>query len=584
MAAKAGMPRELKISVGQFSDKGRKETNQDFHGVLIPDEPLLSLKGISVVLADGISTSKVSRVAAESAVKGFLTDYYCTSESWSVRTSAQRVLEATNSWLHSQTRSQYAYDKDRGYVCTLSAIVIKSTTAHLFHIGDSRIYRLSGNTLEQLTNDHRVVISSQQSYLGRALGVNPQVEIDYQMLRVEEGDVFVLATDGIYEHLSARRIAKAVNEGDADLDQAAKTIIDQAYEAGSGDNLTVQIVRIDELPESAASEVFGQPSQLPLPPLLEARMVFDGYRIVRELHGSSRSHIYLAVDIETDAAVTLKIPSIDLRDDPAYLKRFLMEEWVARRIDSPHVLKPCLPSRKRNFLYVVTEYIDGQTLTQWMIDNPAPALETVRDIVEQIAKGLRAFHRKEMLHQDLRPDNIMIDGTGTVKIIDFGSTRIKGVAEAEPSGVRDDILGTLQYTAPEYFLGEAATSRSDLFSLGVITYQMLTGKLPYGAQAAQARTRTQFGKLRYRPAAHGAREIPVWVDGTLERAVHPNPMKRYDSLSEFLYDLRKPNANYVATSASPLIERNPLLFWKSTTVVLALTVIVLLAMLHGMHR
>ena len=157
------MPRELKISVGQFSDKGVKETNQDFHGVLIPDEPLLSLKGIAVVLADGISTSSVSRVAAESAVKGFLTDYYCTSESWSVRTSAQRVLEATNSWLHSQTRSQYAYDKDRGYVCTLSAVVIKSTTAHLFHIGDARIYRLSGSTLEQLTNDHRVIISSQQS-------------------------------------------------------------------------------------------------------------------------------------------------------------------------------------------------------------------------------------------------------------------------------------------------------------------------------------------------------------------------------------------------------------------------------------
>ena len=582
--AKAGMPRELKISVGQFSDKGAKETNQDFHGVLIPDEPLLSLKGISIVLADGISTSKVSRIAAESAVKGFLTDYYCTSESWSVRTSAQRVLEATNSWLHSQTRSQYAYDRDRGYVCTLSAVVIKSTTAHLFHIGDCRIYRLSGNTLEQLTNDHRVVINSQQSYLGRALGANPQIEIDYQMLRLGQGDVFVLATDGVYEHLNARRIAKIVNEGAADLDAAAKAIVEQAFEAGSEDNLTVQIIRIDGLPESAASEVFAQPRELPLPPLLEARMVFDGYRIVRELHGSSRSHIYLAVDIESDAVVTLKIPSIDLRDDPAYLKRFLMEEWVARRIDSPHVLKPCLPSRRRNFLYLVSEYIDGQTLTQWMIDNPAADLETVRGIVEQIARGLRAFHRKEMLHQDLRPDNIMVDRTGTVKIIDFGSTRITGVAEAEPSGLHDDILGTLQYTAPEYFLGEGATARSDLFSLGVITYQMLTGKLPYGAQAAQARTRAQFGKLRYRPAAHGAREIPVWVDGTLERAVHPNPAKRYDSLSEFLFDLRTPNANYVKTSASPLIERNPLLFWKSTTIVLVLVVIVLLAMLHGAHR
>jgi serine/threonine protein phosphatase PrpC/predicted Ser/Thr protein kinase len=577
------MPRELKISVGQFSDKGAKETNQDFHGVLIPGEPLLSLKGIAVVLADGISSSSVSRVAAESAVKGFLTDYYCTSESWSVRTSAQRVLEATNSWLHSQTRSQYAYDKDRGYVCTLSAMVIKSTTAHLFHIGDSRIYRLSGNTLEQLTNDHRIVISSQQSYLGRALGVNPQIEIDYQMLRLEPGDVFVLATDGVYEHLSARRMAKAVNEGGGDLEAAAKTIVDQAFEAGSEDNLTVQIVRVDGLPDGVASEVFAQPHELPLPPLLEARAVFDGYRIVRELHGSSRSHIYLAVDVESEAVVTIKIPSIDLRDDPAYLKRFMMEEWVARRIDSPHVLKPCLLQRKRNFLYVATEFIDGQTLTQWMIDNPKPSLETVRGIVEQIAKGLRAFHRKEMLHQDIRPDNIMIDATGTVKIIDFGSTKITGVVEAEPSGNRSDILGTQQYIAPEYFLGEPATSRSDLFSLGIITYQMLTGRLPYGTQIANARTRSQFNGLVYRPASHVDRELPQWVDGTLEKAVHPNPHKRYDSFSEFLFDLRHPNANYLSTSSTPLIERNPLLFWKSTAIVLALAVIVLLAVQH-MHR
>src|SRR5215213_11936771 len=123
------MSRNLKISIGQHSDKGRKEINQDFHGALIPREPLLGLKGIAVVLADGISSSNVSRIAAESTVKGFLTDYYCTSESWSVKTSAQRVLEATNSWLHSQTRrSQYSYERDRGYVCTLSAIVLKSTT------------------------------------------------------------------------------------------------------------------------------------------------------------------------------------------------------------------------------------------------------------------------------------------------------------------------------------------------------------------------------------------------------------------------------------------------------------------------
>ena len=577
------MPRELKITVGQHSDKGRKETNQDFHGVLIPTEPLLGLKGIAIVLADGISSSSVSRVASESAVKGFLTDYYCTSESWSVRTSAQRVLEATNSWLHAQTRrSQYSYDRDKGYVCTLSAMVIKSTTAHIFHIGDSRIYRVSGNSLEQLTNDHRVVISSVQSYLGRALGVNPQVEIDYQTLKVEKGDTFLLATDGIYEHVGSRDLAKAIRDGADNLDQAAKAIVALAFERGSQDNLTAQIVRIDELPDSNASEAFGQPTELPLPPLLEPRMVFDGYRIVRELHGSSRSHIYLAVDIDTETTVTIKIPSIDLRDDPAYLKRFMMEEWVARRIDSPHVLKPWLPARKRNFLYVVTEFIDGQTLRQWMIDNPHPALETVRGIAEQIAKGLRAFHRKEMLHQDVRPDNIMIDSTGTVKIIDFGSTRITGVVEAAPSGTRDDILGTQQYTAPEYFMDEPATSRSDLFSLGVVIYQMLTGRLPYGAQAARARTRSDFNRLIYGPASHRGRDIPIWVDSTLERAVHPNPFKRYDSFSEFLFDLRHPNAKYLTTSSTPLIERNPVLFWKCTTLVLALAVVVLLA--YGAHH
>src|SRR4051794_10619595 len=444
------MARELRISIGQHSDKGRKETNQDFHGVLIPKEPLLGLKGIAIVLADGISSSSVSQLAAESAVKSFLTDYYCTPETWSVKTSVQRVLAAANSWLHSQTRrSQYAYEKDRGYVCTLSAIILKSTTAHIFHVGDARIYRGLGNSLEQLTEDHRVVVSPEKSYLSRALGVNPQIEIDYQALQLETGDIFVLATDGVYEHVGARFVIKAINDNARDLDMAASVVVEEAYRKGSPDNLTVQIVRVDELPDSEASDVLGRAYELPSPPLLEARTVFEGYRIVREVHASNRSHIYLAVDIESDALVVIKIPSIDLRHDPAYLRRFMMEEWVARRIDSPHVLKPCAHARPHNYLYVATEFVDGKTLTQWMIDNPKPDLETVRGIVEQVARGLRAFHRKEMLHQDIRPKNIMIDKPGTAKIIDFGATKIAGAAEAAPAP--SDIPGTAQYTAPEYF-------------------------------------------------------------------------------------------------------------------------------------
>lgn len=572
------MSHKLTISVGQHSDKGRKETNQDFHGALIPEEPLLGLKGIAVALADGISSSSVSRIAAESAIKGFLTDYYCTSESWSVKTSAQRVIAATNSWLHAQTRrSQHAYERDKGYVCTLSVLVLKSASAHLFHVGDSRIYRLAGHSLEQLTDDHRVGVSSEQSYLARALGANPQIEIDYRVLPLARGDVFVLATDGVYEHVAPRFVAGTIAGSGEDLDRAARLIVEEALSKGSPDNLTIQIVRIDDLPEGDASEAFGQRSELPLPPLLEPRMLFDGYRIVRQLHGSSRSHIYLAVDTEDESRVVIKIPSIDLRGDPAYLRRFMLEEWVARRLDSAHVLKPRQQSRARNFLYVVTEFVDGQTLAQWMVDHPKPELEAVRGIVEQIARGLLAFHRKEMLHQDLRPANIMIDTTGTVKIIDFGSTRVSGVAEASAAAVANEILGTAQYTAPEYFLGESGTPRSDIYSLGVIAYQMLTGRLPYGAEMARAKTRAQQRKVAYVTALDEQRELPVWLDAALRKAVHPDPGKRYDELSEFVYDLRTPNRDLVAAQErTPLIQKNPLLFWKLCSFGLAVLALYLL--------
>jgi serine/threonine protein phosphatase PrpC len=570
------MPRELTISIGQHSDRGRKDANQDFHGALIPTEPLLSLKGIAVVIADGISSSAVSGEASESAVKSFLTDYYCTSESWSVKTSAQRVIAATNSWLQSQTqRGRYHYDKDRGYVCTLSSMVIRARVAHIFHVGDSRIYRVSDRALEQLTTDHRVVISAEQSYLARALGINPQIEIDYQALQIDAGDVYVLATDGVYDFVGARFITSAIADHADDLDAAAKSIVDEAYAQNSPDNLTVQIVRIDAAPDGEASDILM--SQLPLPPLLEARMAFDGYRIVRELHGSSRSHIYLAVDVESGEQVVIKIPSIDLRDDPVYLKRFMIEEWVARRIDSAHVLKPCRQSRKRNYLYIVAEFIEGQTLKQWMLDNPKPDLETVRGITEQIARGLQAFHRMEMIHQDIRPDNIMIDKTGTVKIIDFGSTRVNGVVEADSPGKHSDILGTPQYTAPELFLGKRATSSSDLYALGTLTYQMLSGTLPYGAEVAKATNAAQHRKLRYRSLLNNASDIPEWIDGVLRKAVHADPAKRYDELSEYVYDLRNPKAEFLNPPTAPLLERNPNMIWKGLSLLLAIAVVVLLA-------
>lgn len=574
------MNNTLAISIGQHSDKGRKAINQDFHGAYVPQGHQLATKGIIVALADGISSSTVSQVASESAVRNLLSDYYCTSDAWSVKLAVQCVLSAINSWLHAQTRrSQYRYDRDKGYVCTLSALVIKSSQAHLFHAGDTRIYRLSGQSLEQLTEDHRVAVNAEQSYLSRALGIGPQVEIDYLSMPVEEGDIFLLASDGVYEHTDARCITAAITANNNDLDAAARRIVDEALERGSQDNLTVQIVRIDRLDPRQPGPLLPYPG-LPAPPLLEARTDFDGYHIVRELHHSHRSHLYLAIDNDTGQQVALKTPSTDLSANAALLNRFALEEWVARRINNAHVLKPCQRERKPQYLYVAMEFIEGITLAQWMRDNPRPDLETARGIVEQIAKGLQAFHRAEMLHQDLRPENIMIDRNGVVKIIDFGAVWVAGLEECNAPETLP-IPGAVQYMAPEYFLGDAGSPLSDQFALGVIAYQMITGKLPYGAQAAKVKTRAQLQRLSYISAINEHRAIPSWIDDALAKAVHPEPEKRYPALSEFIHDLRHPNRQFLDRHRGGLVEKNPLLFWKTASLLLLLLVVVLLYIINS---
>ncbi|PKG47367.1 bifunctional protein-serine/threonine kinase/phosphatase [Halomonas sp. MES3-P3E] len=568
----------LTISLGQHSDKGRKPSNQDFYGAYLPNESQRATKGIAIALADGISSSEVSREASEAAVGGFLTDYYATPATWAVKTSAQRVLQATNAWLYAQTRqSQYRYDLDRGYVCTLSAMVIKSTTAHLFHVGDSRIYQLAGNTLEPLTEDHRFWASREVSHLSRAMGAGQHLELDYRAVSISAGDVFVLATDGVYEWLPATEMAALIHAHWSDLAAAAEAMITVAIENGSDDNLTVQIVRIETLPDGRADELYAALGALPQPPELRAGSELDGYRIVRPLHASSRSHVFLVEEISSGHKVALKTLSTELSQDPASIERFVREEWIARRIDNAHVLKAPAQERPRHYLYTVLAYIEGHTLTQWMHDHPNADLATVRPIIEQIAKGLRAFHRLEMLHQDLRPDNVMIDNHGTIKLIDFGAAKVAGIAEAAGEDLAGgDILGTAQYTAPEYFLGEGGSPRADQYSLAVITYQMLTGTLPYGTEVAKTRTPAAQHKLAYQSALSENRELPAWVDEVLKKALHPNPHKRYPALSEFIFELRSPSPAMLKRAQLPLLERDPVLFWKGVSLALAIVVITLL--------
>ena len=216
-----------------------------------------------------------------------------------------------------------------------------------------------------------------------------------------------------------------------------------------------------------------------------------------------------------------------------------------------------------------------------MLDNPSPSVAQVRATVDQIARGLRAMHRMEMIHQDLKPDNVLIDKNNTLKIIDFGSTRIAGLMEMQSVLQHNHIVGTASYSAPEYFKGERGTNRSDIFSLGVIAYEMFTSQLPFGEIEPE---KAQKKKFIYTSACIHNPKVPEWVDAALEKATHPNPEKRYEVLSEFVADLTRPNTSLLADQQQrPLLERNPLAFWKGLVALQFLIILVLTYLLAPIH-
>lgn len=543
------------IRIGQHSEAGQKASNDDSYGVMTPEMPLLETKGIAMAIADGMSTSEAGKEASETCVKSFLTDYYATHESWTVKTSVARVLTAVNRWLYAQGQAQYL--SDRGLVTTFAGMILKSGSAHIFHAGDSRIYLLRNGSIQSLTKDHRVWLTRDQEVLSRAFGIDPQLNIDYKTIPAYRDDVFIFTTDGIHDYLSNREIAAYASSLSDDLDAACQTIVKAAFDKGSHDNITCQIIVVDESgkeDETAHQQKIGR---LPFPPELEAGMSLDGFKIISEIYASSRSQVYIASSEKTGEKVILKTPSVNFEDDLGYIERFTREEWIGRQLNSPHVIKVIKPDQKRNFLFYVTEFIEGQTLSQWMIDNPEPALEDVRRIVSQIVKGLRCFHRKEMVHQDLKPDNIMIDKEGTVKIIDFGSTYVAGLSENKEAGSLP-LLGTVDYSPPEYHLGARPSNRADIYALGVITYQMLTGSLPFGKGFAQEK---DLKRLRYIPAKEIRPALPYWVDAALKKATEPKQAKRYGELSAFISDIKKPNPAF-NTDIVPLLKRNPAAFWR----------------------
>ena len=578
---------DLRVSIGGHSMTGLKTRNDDAFAARLPDtRSARQMKGVVAAIADGISVSERSHMASQLSVTQFIEDYLSTPDSWGVETCASKVLRALNDWLFAQTKSTSSLggtSQSNAMVTTFSAAVIRSKTLHIFHIGDSRIYRLRDGELNCLTRDHAVNFTRDDTVLTAALGMDSRLMVDYSQTDLEEGDIVFLATDGITSALSHDKLQRFLSDkisNSASLDDTSKALCQAALDAGSQDNLTCGLLKIETLSQENMDEAITRLQALKIPPVMTPGNKIDGLEIISVLHSGTRSHVYIARDIGADARYVLKAPSRNFEEDATYLEGFVREQWVGRRLSHPGLMKVHPPRPDSPFLYLLCEEVRGQTLRDWMTEHQRPSLSEVRDILAEIIPAIRAMHRMGMVHRDLKPENIMLNYDGTVKIIDYGTVKVAGLDDIGLSALNsaDDLpVGAVNYTAPEAVLGQNSDVKSDLFSLGVITYEMLAGHRPY----PEIKNRNHsLDSWRYTSLGDSTPDLPFWASHAVARACAANPSNRTDVLSEFLEDLRRPSQRArQAEDNAALLERNPVAFWKGATLICVTIIIILCALL-----
>lgn len=546
------MTHSLKIKAAQISHIGPKSTNDDAVGVHLPQGHGMSSHTAAAAIADGLSSAEGGRIAAETSVTNFLSDFFATPTSWSVKTAGSKVIAALNRWLHGQ--GQHYQHHHQGYLTTFTALIIRGTTGHAFHVGDSRLWRLRDEEWECLTKDHALT-TRHGNQLTRALGMDWRVDVDYLEFDVQIGDIYLLSTDGIHQFIPDKELKAIISTRSETLEARCEELLACAESHHSDDNRSCQLLEIIDLPASNGHDLLLQKLP-PLPPELTIGDYLDDYLIEAEIQINARSHVYKVKDKRDQQSYLLKTPSPNLVDDADALQAFQREEWIGQRFHHPDIVKTYASTRPHRYLYLIQEYLAGQSLRDWRKQNPDAPVQTIINFAKPAIKALRALHRRETLHQDVKPDNLFLTTSGHIKLIDFGSATVGSLSES--LSLR---AGAAEYAAPEYALGISRDGRADQFSLAVTLYELLTGHYPYGAHYKEAKTPSDFRKLRYTSACQYNPHIPLWVDAALAQALNLNPEHRYSELSEFLIDLERPNT-HLTLKSKPWLEQNPVLFWQ----------------------
>ena len=272
----------------------------------------------------------------------------------------------------------------------------------------------------------------------------------------------------------------------------------------------------------------------------------DQYELTELLARGGMASIFKAIDSESGAPVVLKIPYLHYESDLVFFERFRREEQIGQRLDHPGIVKVLKP-REKSRMYLAMEYVPGRPLrTLLRPEEPLPAVRVLH-IAEQICEALAHMHAQGVVHRDLKPDNLMVTPKGRVKICDFGIALFMGARRLTWTGLSHS-FGTPDYAAPEQIRGKRGDARTDVYALGTLLYEMLTGHLPWDAPNTQALLRAKMNDEPTLPSLH-CPGLDSSLEAILLKAIARQPRDRYAGGAELLTALQDPPATPACRTA-----------------------------------
>ncbi|EJM54480.1 bifunctional protein-serine/threonine kinase/phosphatase [Pseudomonas sp. GM48] len=553
----------LQLSFAEASAIGPREENQDALRLVTPAPALAASKGYLFAIADGVSQCVDGGLAARSTLQALALDYYATPETWGVAQALDRLLLAQNRWLQANGGGQ-------PLLTTISALVLRGRRFTLAHVGDCRVYRWHADQLQRISEDHVWDQPGMQHVLKRALGLDQHLVLDFLDGELRLNESFVLLSDGIWAVLGDTAIA-AILRDQPDLHSAAHTLVNAAHLAGSQDNASALLVRVDALGEASLGDALIHLQQWPLPPALKPGQSFEGWQVEGIVAQSQQSLLYRVRDSQQQPWLLKTLPG-RLHDDHQTGQALLSEEWFLKRVAGRHFPEVHAASQRQHLYYVMREY-PGSTLAQRHEQSGPLPLAQWQDIAERLLRAVGLLHRRQILHRDIKPENLLLGDDGELRLLDFGLAYCPGLSQDLPWA----LPGTPSYIAPEAFRGDMPTPQQDLYAVGVTLYFLLTGHYPYGE--IEAFQRPRFGlpvnASRYRP------DLPDWIAHNLERAVATAPDQRFETAEEWLLLIEQGERRSLSVRPKPLLEREPLKVWRTLALVsLLLNLVLLVVALH----